>query len=303
LADLDPRRLETFRVVATLGQISAAARALHRSQPAVTAQIRQLEEECGAALFVRTARGMVLNARGRALLIHAQRARQVLDEAAAAVAEESRPGGELVLAASTTIASYVLPPIVVEFCAAQQGSGVRLEVGNTAQVLDWVKEGRVPLGLVEGHARAPGLRLERFLSDELLPVVAGEAKAPLAQVRRLADLMRVPLVWREPGSGTRAVVERALKRAGSARAAREGDLQLGSTEAIRAAVALGGGVGFLSRFVIRRELSTGALRPLAIPGLRVERAFSWVLPGGELSGLPRRFRRFAQEAASAAGAV
>jgi DNA-binding transcriptional LysR family regulator len=296
-ADIDPRRLETFRVVATLGQVSAAARSLHLSQPAVTAQIRQLEAECGAALFVRTARGMILNGRGRALLVFAQRARQLLDEAAAAVQEEARPGGELVLAASTTLASYVLPPMLVEFCRAHPATGVRLEVGNTTQVLEWVKDGRVPLGLVEGHARAPGLRLERFLSDELLPVVAG-AQRELAHVGRLSDLARVPLVWREPGSGTRAVVERGLKRAGSGRRARPGDLQLGSTEAIKTAVALGAGLGFLSRFSIRRELATGALKTLSIPALRIERVFSWVLPGGDLSGLPGRFKRFATEAAA-----
>ncbi|GAC1552427.1 MAG: selenium metabolism-associated LysR family transcriptional regulator [Myxococcales bacterium] len=295
--DIDPRRLETFRVVATLGQVSAAARALHLSQPAVTAQIRQLEDECGAPLFVRTARGMVLNDLGRALLSFAQRARQILDEAAAAVQQEAAPGGELVLAASTTLASYVLPPTLVEFRRAHPKTGVRLEVGNTTQVLAWVKEGRVPLGLVEGHARAPGVRLERFLSDELLPVVAGP-QHELPHIGRLADLSRVPLVWREPGSGTRAVVERALKKAGSSRRAREGDLQLGGTEAIKTAVALGAGLGFLSRFSIRRELAAGVLRTLAIPALRIERVFSWVLPGGELGGLHGRFKRFADEAAA-----
>jgi DNA-binding transcriptional LysR family regulator len=117
-------------------------------------------------------------------------------------------------------------------------------------------------------------------------------------VGRLSDLARVPLVWREPGSGTRAVVERGLKRAGSGRRARPGDLQLGSTEAIKTAVALGAGLGFLSRFSIRRELATGALKTLSIPALRIERVFSWVLPGGDLSGLPGRFKRFATEAAA-----
>ena len=114
-------------------------------------------------------------------------------------------------------------------------------------------------------------------------------------MRHLKDLGRVPLIWREPGSGTRAVVERALKRAGSTRRSRLGDLQLGSTEAIKTAVALGAGLGFLSRFSIRRELSTGTLRPLAILGLRIQRDLSWVLPSGELSGSAARFVRFARE--------
>jgi DNA-binding transcriptional LysR family regulator len=290
--DLDPRRLETFRVVATLGKISLAARALYLSQPAVTAQIRQLEEECGAPLFLRTPRGVSLNDRGRDLLAYARRLRQVLDEAAAAVlAETPREGGELVLAASTTIASYVLPPLLVAFCRARPDTSVRLDVGNTEQVLEEVKEGRVPLGLVEGHARAAGVRLTPFLTDELVPTLGAEG----TQIRRLSDLDEVPIVWREPGSGTRAVVERALRRAGSRRRFRRGDLQLASTEAIKTAVALGAGLGFLSRVSMRRELLSGALRTISLPGLRVPRAFSWVLPAAELLGVPGAFLRFAVE--------
>jgi DNA-binding transcriptional LysR family regulator len=290
--DLDPRRLETFRVVATLGKISLAARALYLSQPAVTAQVRQLEEACGAPLFLRTPRGMSMNDRGRALLAYAQRLRQVLDEAAVAIGVGTpRGGGELVLAASTTIASYVLPPLLVAFCRSLPHTSVRLDVGNTEQVLAEVKEGRVPLGLVEGHARAAGVRLTPFLADELVPTLAAEG----AQIRRLGDLEGVPIVWREPGSGTRAVVERALRKAGSRRRWRRGDLQFASTEAIKTAVALGAGLGFLSRVSMRRELLSGALRTVSLPGLRMPRAFSWVLPAAELAGVPGAFLRFAIE--------
>jgi DNA-binding transcriptional LysR family regulator len=290
--DLDPRRLETFRVVATLGKISLAARALFLSQPAVTAQIRQLEEECGAPLFIRTPKGVSLNDRGHELLTYAQRLREVLDEAARAVlSEKPGQGGELVLAASTTIASYVLPPLLVAFCRAWPGTSVRLDVGNTELVLDEVKAGRVPLGLVEGHARAAGVRLTPFLADELVPTLGAEG--PL--VRRLADLEKIPIVWREPGSGTRAVMERALRKAGSKRRYRRGDLQFASTEAIKTAVALGAGLGFLSRVSMRRELLSGSLRTVSLPGLRMPRAFSWVLPAAELAGVPGAFLRFAVE--------
>lgn len=289
--ELDPRRLETFRVVATLGKISVAARALFLSQPAVTAQVRQLEEQCGAPLFERTPRGMTLNDRGRVLFAHAQRLRQILDEASAAVsAHTSAAPRELVLAASTTVASYVLPALLVGFVRARPGLSVRLDVGNTEEVLERVKAGRAPLGLVEGHARAAGIRLSPFLSDELVPTVGpGET----ARVRKLLDLDDVPVVWREPGSGTRAVIERALRKAGSPRRFRRGDLQLASTEAIKTAVALGAGLGFLSRVSMRKELASGALRSLSIPGLRIPRAFSWVLPAGDVGGAAGEFFRFA----------
>lgn len=290
--DLDPRRLETFRVVATMGKISVAARALFLSQPAVTAQVRQLEEQCGAPLFDRTPRGMILNGRGRVLFAHAQRLRQILDEASAAVsAEAGAAPRELVLAASTTVASYVVPALLVGFARARPGLSMRLDVGNTEEVLERVKAGRAPLGLVEGHARAAGIRLRPFLADELMPTV-GQGQMPL-RVRKLSDLEDVPIVWREPGSGTRAVTERALRKAGSERRFRRGDLQLASTEAIKTAVALGAGLGFLSRVSMRKELASGTLRSLAIAGLRIPRAFSWVLPAGEVGGVAGEFFRFA----------
>ena len=130
----------------------------------------------------------------------------------------------------------------------------------------------------------------------LLPLTIGGAAAhPLSSVRRLQDLEEIPIVWREPGSGTRAVVERALRRAGSRQRSRRGDLQLASTEAIKTAVALGAGLGFLSRVSMQRELASGALRIVSLPGLRVERSFSWVLPAAELAGLPGAFVRYAIE--------
>jgi DNA-binding transcriptional LysR family regulator len=105
----------------------------------------------------------------------------------------------------------------------------------------------------------------------------------------------VPIVWREPGSGTRAVVDRALRKAGSRRRWRRGDLQVASTEAIKTLVALGAGLGFLSRVSMRRELLSGALRPLSLAGLRIPRAFSWVLPAADPAGVAGAFLRFAAE--------
>lgn len=286
---IDPRRLETFRVVATAGQISAAARQLHLSQPAVTAQIRQLEAEIGHPLFRRTPKGMVLNAEGRALLGYARKVHGLLEEARGAL--DTTPRGELVLAASTTVASYVLPSAIAAFVRAGRASGVRLEVGNTAEVLEHVREGRVPLGVVEGHARASGVRLERLLEDRLLPVVGASGPKP----RRLEGLVDAPVIWREPGSGTRAVVERALRRAGLKRRFREGDLQLGGTEAIKRAAAEGLGVAFLSRWSCAAELAAGRLRVVELSGLTIARAFSWVIAGGEPGGTAGRFLGFVRE--------
>ena len=293
MPELDPRRLETFRVVAKLGQVSAAARSLNLSQPAVTAQIRQLEAEVGRPLFTRHASGVELTDAGRMLLDYARRIHGLLEEAGERVLGEGRMGGELRLGASTTAAAYILPPVLRGFLAEHRPAPLVLEVGNTEEVLQWVREGRAPLALVEGLTRAPGLALDPYLKDELVPVRAARAPKALAAVRSAGDLAGVPLVWREPGSGTRAVVERALRRARVARAPRDSDLVVGDTESIKSCVLLGLGIGFLSRWSIQREVRHGLLEVVPLPDLAIPRVFSWAQPGGGAGGQAGAFLRHA----------
>lgn len=295
---IDPRRLETFRAVAQCGRVSAAAKRLHLSQPAVTAQVRQLEDECGTALFIRSNQGMALNDAGQRLLAYANRVGALLDEAAASMRADQRAGATLVLAASQTTAAYVVPRLVAGFRRHQPDLSVRVEVGNTAQVLEWLAAGTVPLGTVEGLPRAPRMRLEPFLQDELLPVVASDAPAPLQRLACAEDFARVPIIWREVGSGSRAVVERAFQLAGARRPPHPGDLSLGSNDAVRTAVSLGLGVAFLSKWTIPGELAAGRLRPLELVDLRIQRSFAWAIPAGHVGGIAGEFLQGARRMAA-----
>ncbi|HYG66904.1 MAG TPA: LysR substrate-binding domain-containing protein, partial [Anaeromyxobacteraceae bacterium] len=169
---------------------------------------------------------------------------------------------------------------------------------NTTQVLEWLGEGTVPLGTVEGLPRAPRMRLEPFLQDELLPVVASAAPAELFRVECAEDLARVPIVWREVGSGSRAVVERALHLAGARRPPHPRDLAFGSNDAVRTAVSLGLGVAFLSKWTIQGELASGLLVPLDLPDLRIQRSFAWAIPAGHVGGIAGEFLEAAQRMAA-----
>lgn len=292
-SDLDPRKLETFRVVAQVGQISGAARSLNLSQPAVTAKIRQLEAEVGQPLFIRHASGVELTEAGRLLLHYARRIHVLLEEARERILGESSMGGELRLGASTTAAAYILPPVLRSFLVDHRPAPLVLEVGNTEEVLLWVREGRMPLGLVEGLTRAQGLSLEPYLKDELVPVRAARAPASLAAVSTATDLAGVPLIWREPGSGTRVVVERALRKARVARVPLGSDLVVGDTESIKSFVLLGLGIGFLSRWCIQREVTRGSLEMIPLADLSIHRTFSWVQAGG---GAPAQTGAFLRHA-------
>jgi DNA-binding transcriptional LysR family regulator len=136
------------------------------------------------------------------------------------------------------------------------------------------------------------------MPDEIVPVCAARIsdlkfRRALERVRSVRDLQTLPLIWREPGAGTRAVVESVLKDCGLSMRKLDRLIELGSTEAIKSLVLAGLGVGFFSLWDIQDELSIGLVRQIKIPGLRFHRMFSWAIASGELGGLPAEFYRFA----------
>jgi DNA-binding transcriptional LysR family regulator len=294
ISKLEPTWLSTFLTVLDAGRISAAARTLHLSQPAVTAHVRRLEEAAEATLFVRSVRGVAPTEAGLRLARYARTARRDLQEALTSISGAREHLGDLAIGASTTIAAHVLPPLLARFRAAHPRVSARVDIGNTEEVMAAVRDGRVPLGLVEGHPRAAGVHLEAFLDDEIVAVVGRDASFSLRQV---TDLHDVPILWRERGSGTRAVVERALARADVKRGAiAKLDLELGSTEAVVGAVVAGLGVAFVSRVSVETHLAAGLVR--LVPGLdlSIKRTFRWALPSGALSGTAARFHALASGA-------
>lgn len=284
---LDPDLLESYLAVLEAGRISTAARGLNLSQPAVTARMRKLEEDLGTPLLLRSVRGVAPTPAGERLRSYALRIRSLLREASDAVAGAGRDVGKLSLMASTTIAAHVLPGPLAAFHSRYPEARLQLEIGNTGEVIDAVREGAFPLGLVEGHRRASGVRLEPWVDDELVLVTRpGQRFRP----RSLAELQDLPLLWREPGSGTRAVMSRALKQAGLRHRPGAEDLVLASSEAIAGAAAAGLGLAFLSRWSVKPYLSAGRLKLVAGLGdLQLRRTFHWALPTGGLSGAAALF--------------
>ena len=295
---IPPILLQTFFVVAEVSQISEAARRLHLSQPAVTGHIRRLEANLETTLFIRSSRGVTLTPVGARLR---ERLHQVFAELERVLAEldlSREVTGIVALAASTTLARYFVPRIFLRFHQYHPAAALSLTMGNTEQVLDHLREHRVGLGLVEGLRHTPGVRLEEFLPDEIVAVCATRISDPRLRraidgVKSARDLEAVPLLWREPGAGTRMVVERALTESGVNRKNLDQRFALGSPEALKSLVIAGLGVGFFSCWEIQQEMATGLIRPVEIPGLRIRRMFSWALPSGELGGPAGAFYQFA----------
>lgn len=269
------RTLELLVVVARTGSLSAAAAELGISQQAASSRIRTAETLVGAPLLMRTRRGSALTQTGDLVVHWASRvvdAAEQLDAGIAALRDDRR--AQLKIAASLTIAEYLLPGWLVTFRTHQASLGVArtefaMTAANSERVVELVASETADLGFVEGPQPPPGLRHRLIGVDELV-VVVGPAH-PWAQrsSRRVrpATLASTPLVVREAGSGTRTVLERALRDLPLAPPA----LELASTAAVRAAVAAGAGPAALSVYAVRDDIASGRLTPIRVAGLDLSR--------------------------------
>ena len=294
-------RLKVFRTVAEVMSFRKAAEVLHLSQPAVSQQIRALEEEARVRLFDRAGGDghgsqIALTEAGRVLLVYANRAAATMAEAERALAALNHEvTGELRLGASTTVAQYLLPRILGAFL--KQYPHVRMSVvsGNTEEIAEAVAEEKVALGIIEGPPMRRDVKTEPMAPDELVLIVnPGHAWAQRTGGIPAAELATVPLLLRERGSGSRRVVERALKEAGLPLKSLKVAMELDSTEAIISGVEAELGAGFVSRWAVGKVLRLGSVKVVGVEGLEILRDFSFVrLAGTEATGTAATFQRFA----------
>ncbi|GAA3398754.1 LysR family transcriptional regulator [Cryptosporangium minutisporangium] len=281
--------------VARLGSVGQAAREHGVSQPAASARLRQLERRLGIALLNRTPRGSTLTSEGALVADWARTAIEAAEAlAAGAGALRTAHDSTLRVAASQTVAEYLLPGWLVAVRAAHPELGVRLDAVNSADVARRVLAGEVDLGFVEGPDLPAGLHAETVQDDRLAVVVA--PGHPWTRRRRgisVAELAAASLVSREANSGTRRALESALHAAGATTIAPP-LLELSSTTAIKHAVAAGSGPAVLSSLAIAGELGTGALVEIGVkaepgaPPLELRRRLRAVWPTGQpLSGPAR----------------
>lgn len=261
--------LRVFASVAQAGNLTRAARALHLSQPAVSKQLADLEQDLGAMLFDRLPRGVRLTAAGEALRPHAERI--LLAEKAAQHDLRGLLGmshGRLSIGASTTIGSYLVPSLFGELRRVHPTLELDLQIANTAAIQAAVLDNDVDLGLTEGLIAADALHVESVAADEMVAIAPpghpALARAPL----RASELGALPLLMRERGSGTREVVEAALRDRGLSI---EPVMSLGGTEALKNAVLHGLGLAIVSRLTVEHELRIGRLAELPIEDLRIRR--------------------------------
>jgi DNA-binding transcriptional LysR family regulator len=272
-------QLRVFNAICDELNMTSAARRLHISQPAVSKQLAELEQSLGTVLVDRLPRGLKLTAAGEVLARHAKRVFQAEQAAELELGQLlGLHAGKLAIGASTTIGGYLVPTIIADFHRDHPEVGVELQIDNTHAITEAVLSGELDVGLTEGLWPAEGTDEQVFAHDEMVVIVGGIH--PLAKSHRLqlAQLATQPWISREHGSGTREVIEAAFAERG---VQLRPTMSLGSTEAIKRAVAHGLGFALVSRVTVELELSVGSLVAPSVEGLHIRRALHLVTPRGK----------------------
>ncbi|MFA7593834.1 MAG: LysR family transcriptional regulator [Thiohalobacteraceae bacterium] len=270
------RRLQVFHTVARLLSFTKAAEALHMTQPAVTFQVRQLEEYFNTRLFDRTHNRISLTEAGRRVFEYADRIFELYAEMENAVREMTGDiSGVVMIGASTTIAEYMLPALLGDFRMKYPEVNVQLKVSNTDGIVSMVENNIIDLGVVEAPVLNKNLVVDVCRMDQLVAIVP--TNHPLAKHKKvkIAELLKHPYICREEGSGTREVIAEYLNACNINANELSICMELGSPEAVKGAVEARMGVSIASRATVNKELQLGTLVALTLdPNL--ERPFSFV---------------------------
>jgi DNA-binding transcriptional LysR family regulator len=276
--DMADRRLQVFYTVAKQLSFTKAAEQLFMTQPAVTFQIKQLEEHYNTRLFDRSHGRIALTPAGRLVMEYAERILSLGEELETRVGElTGAVSGPLLLGASTTIAEMFLPQVLGEFKARHPQVQAYMTVGNSETIEHRVADHTLDLGLIESPPHLPGLHSEVCCEDELVMICAPTHR--LAKQRSVTpqQIAAEPYVSRESGSGTREFADQYFRQNGVAPEDLDIIMELGSGEAIKGVVETGTGVSVMSRARVAKELKLGVL--VAMPlAPRLLRTFSFVHP-------------------------
>lgn len=293
--------LDLLLSVAEHGSVGKAAAAHGISQPSASARLARLERRLGVALLVRSPRGSTLTPAGEVVAGWAQdvvAAARALDDGVTAL--RAVTDARLRVAASLTVAEYLLPTWLLQLRRHHPELEIAASVANSAEVCTRVRDGRAELGFVEMPDVPGDLSAERVGSDRVaLAVAAGYPLAGRAGRRlRPVELLDVPLLLREPGSGTRDTFLQALTAALDAEPSLPHATELGSTTTLVATARAGGGVAVVSARAIAAELASGALVELDVPGLDLRRDLTAVWLGRSRTELHRELVRLARAEAT-----
>jgi DNA-binding transcriptional LysR family regulator len=269
------RRLKIFHTVARLLNFTKAAEELHMTQPAVTFQIRQLEEQFNTRLFDRTHNKVTLTEVGKQVYTYSDRILKLYEDMTRSITDMTGDvSGSVTLGASTTIAEYMLPLLIGEFKVKFPEVMINLRESNTEDIVSMVENNDIDLGIVEGSVYNKNLLVEECKMDHLVVIMPNDHVLAGEKELHVGDFVSYPFISREHGSGTQEVITSYVEKYGNGEALNI-CFELSSPEAIKGAVEAGMGISIVSQATIIKELKLGTLTAIELkPSL--ERPFSFV---------------------------
>ena len=263
--------LKMFCLVVDEGSISQAARLSFVSQPAVTRQIRQIEDYYGTLLFDRTEGKLTVTETGRMLYPFAKAIINDFDRSREVIQQATGEGNvSLKVGASLTIGEYLLPSLLGRFKKQTPKIKVTLTIKNTPSVLEDLTNDVIDLALVEGIVESKHFIVEKFAEDELVLVCPPDHLWMDRKEIHIEELANERMIWRESISGTRLIVENTMREYGVLEKI-ENYMEISSTQAIKSAVEAGLGISILPRLTVARELEQGFLKEMRLQGIVMRR--------------------------------
>lgn len=253
-------------LVADLQSFTAAARKLFMSQPAVSFQIKSLEEDLQATLFQRGDKKLSLTPAGRMIYPEAKKMVSRYQKIKSGIEDlRGLKTGHLVIGASTTPGEYLVPLMVGEFGKLYPGITVSLQVGGSSQVFRWVKDNEIDIGITGSPATGSGIWCEPWVKDNLVLIVPTGHRWVDRPDLEPGDLLEEPFVLREPGSGTRRSFEKRITERGIDPDRIKVSMEMGSTRAIITAVQAGLGISVVSGLAAEDALLLGRIKSVDPP--------------------------------------
>ena len=281
---MEDHKLKVFCTVAETKSFSKTSEIIHLTQPAVSLQIQALEEKYETKLFDRSSSTVTLTPAGETLYKYAKEILTLYTSAEKAIGKQTGLlKGSLSIGAGSNIGNFILPALITEFKRIHPKTKIYLLVNNSKRVIELLNAGNIDLGLVEGDVSRQKMIVKKLLSDELLLIVSPEHHWAKRKEISISELAREPFILREPGSGTRQMIEKFLARHGITLHDLKISAILGSTEAIKDAVENGLGVSIISRWAVRKENRYGTLHLLSIKEEKMARDFSLVMNKNSVS--------------------
>ena len=273
---IDLQKIETFLSATETLSFSDTAKQLHLSQPAVSHQIRALEEDLDATLFERSGAGLRLTEAGRMLLPWAKRLMRDSGDLQAIMSSRRSAVGELRIACSTTAGKYVLPQLAARFRSSFPDIQVRILACGPEDVSLNLLEGDAHVGVISREVRDPSLEIQEFFRDRILLIAPANHRWAKNSSIEPAEILQEPVIIREPASGTRSVALAELAKHDIRPEDLNVFLEVGNAEAIVKTVAAGYGIGFVSELATSCELERGNVIEVQVQGMRLRRTIYMV---------------------------